>query len=148
MVVNQNIPDPTRGKRQDETTVQVTPQGVYKCAQCGYATTNLNRIKRHVRKDHRTIGDPTDSVLAELSRTLKDVANRHKVPACYAMPQDSMNSIAEKTIMQPFLIEERDAMQAGEESSSEKRFAPALVYLPVKSRINNALTASFTLSPA
>lgn len=148
MVVNQNIPDPTRSKRQDDTTVQVTPQGVYKCAQCGYATTNLNRIKRHVRKDHKTIGDPTDSVLAELSRTLKDVANRHKVPACYAMPQDSMNSIAEKTIMQPFLIEERDAMQAGEESGSEKRFAPALVYLPVKSRINNALTASFTLSPA
>lgn len=148
MVVNQNIPDPTRSKRQDDTTVQVTPQGVYKCAQCGYATTNLNRIKRHVRKDHKTIGDPTDSVLAELSRTLKDVANKHKVPACYAMPQDSMNSIAEKTIMQPFLIEERDAMQAGEESGSEKRFAPALVYLPVKSRINNALTASFTLSPA
>lgn len=147
VVVNQNIPDPARNKRQDETAVQVTPQGVYKCAQCGYATTNLNRIKRHVRKDHKTIGDPTDSVLAELSRTLKDVANRHKVPACYAMPQD-MNSNPEKTIMQPFLIEERDTMQAGEESSSEKRFAPALVYLPVKSRINNALTASFTLSPA
>lgn len=147
VTTNQNIPEPMRNKQQDETAVQVTPHGVYKCAQCGYATTNLNRIKKHVRKDHKTISDPTDSVLAELSRTLKDVANKHKVPACYATPQD-MNSNPDKTIMQPFLIEEQDTMQAGEESSSEKRFAPALVYLPVKSRINNALTASFTLSPA
>ncbi|CAK9819273.1 hypothetical protein ANTPLA_LOCUS10165 [Anthophora plagiata] len=148
VTANQNIPEPMRNQRQDDNTaVQVTPQGVYKCAQCGYATTNLNRIKKHVRKDHKSIGDPTDSVIAELSRTLKDVANRQKVPACYAMPQD-MNSNPDKTIMQPFLIEEQDTMQVGEESSSEKRFAPALVYLPVKSRINNALTASFTLSPA
>ncbi|XP_012138223.2 uncharacterized protein LOC105662179 [Megachile rotundata] len=147
VTANKSVPEPIRNQRQDDTTVQVTPQGVYKCAQCCYATTNLNRIKKHVRKDHRTIGDPTDSVIAELGRTLKDVANRHKVPACYAMPQD-MNSNPDKTIMQPFLIEEQDAMQAGEESGSDKRFAPALVYLPVKSRINNPLTASFTLSPA
>ncbi|XP_031846328.1 uncharacterized protein LOC116432940 [Nomia melanderi] len=145
---NQTIPETVRNQRQEDTAVQVTPQGVYKCAQCGYATTNLNRIKKHVRKDHKAIGDPTDSVLAELSKTLKDVANRHKMPACYAMPQD-MNSNPDKTIMQPFLIEEQEIMQAGEESStSEKRFAPSLVYLPVKSRISNAVTASFTLSPA
>ncbi|XP_076237214.1 uncharacterized protein LOC143180986 [Calliopsis andreniformis] len=144
---NQTVPESIRSQRQDDTAVQVTPQGVYKCAQCGYATTNLNRIKKHVRKDHKAIGDPTDSVIAELSKTLKDVANRHKMPACYAMPQD-MNSNPDKTIMQPFLIEEQDMLQVGEESSSEKRFASALVYLPVKSRISNALTASFTLSPA
>ncbi|XP_033338252.2 uncharacterized protein LOC117227262 [Megalopta genalis] len=143
----QTIPESIRNQRQEDTAVQVTPQGVYKCAQCGYATTNLNRIKKHVRKDHKAIGDPTDSVLAELSRTLKDVANRHKMPACYAMPQD-MNSNPDKTIMQPFLIEEQEITQSGDESGSEKRFAPALVYLPVKSRISNALTASFTLSPA
>ncbi|XP_076620385.1 uncharacterized protein LOC143341382 [Colletes latitarsis] len=134
-------------QRQDDTAVQVTSQGVYKCAQCGYATTNLNRIKKHVRKDHKTIGDPTDTVIAELSKTLREVANRHKTPACYAMPQDT-NSNPDKTIMQPFLLEEQNTMQAGEESNSEKRFVPALVYLPVKSRIGNALTASFTLSPA
>lgn len=147
LTANQTMPESIRNQRQDDTAVQVTPQGVYKCAQCGYATTNLNRIKKHVRKDHKSIGDPTDSVIAELSKTLKDVANKHKLPACYAMPQD-INSKPDKTIMQPFLIEEQDMLQAGEESSSEKRFASALVYLPVKSRINNALTASFTLSPA
>lgn len=136
-----------RKQRQNDTAVQVTAQGAYKCAQCDYATTNLNRIKKHVRKDHKTFGDPTESVIAELSKTLKDVANKQKMPACYAMPQD-MNSNPDKTIMQPFLIEEQDLMQAGAESGSTKRFAPALVYLPVKSRINNALTASFTLTPA
>lgn len=140
-----NVPEPARNQRQDDTAVQVTPQGVYKCAQCGYATTNLNRIKKHVRKDHKAIGDPTESVIAELSRTLKDVANKQKMPVCYAMPQDPN---PDKTIMQPFLIEEQDLMQVGAESSSAKRFAPALVYLPVKSRISSALTASFTLSPA
>ncbi|XP_036146911.1 uncharacterized protein LOC105839363 [Monomorium pharaonis] len=146
--IDRNVPEAARNQRQDDTAVQVTPQGVYKCAQCGYATTNLNRIKKHVRKDHKTIGDPTESVIAELSKTLKDVANKQKMPACYAMPQD-MNSNPDKTIMQPFLIEEQDhQMQAGAESSSAKRFAPALVYLPVKSRINNVLTASFTLTPA
>ncbi|XP_076640731.1 uncharacterized protein LOC143352289 [Halictus rubicundus] len=151
VTANQTIPESVRGQRQEDTStaaVQVTPQGVYKCAQCGYATTNLNRIKKHVRKDHKTIGDPTDSVLAELSRTLKDVANRHKMPACYAMPQD-MNSNPDKTIMQPFLIEEQEIARTGEESGTvEKRFAQALVYLPVKSRIGNTVTASFTLSPA
>jgi len=144
---DRGVPDIARNQRQDENAVQVTPQGVYKCAQCGYATTNLNRIKKHVRKDHKAIGDPTESVIAELSKTLRDVANKQKMPACYAMPQD-MNSNPDKTIMQPFLIEEQDLMQVGAESSSAKRFAPALVYLPVKSRIGNALTASFTLTPA
>ncbi|XP_011158715.1 uncharacterized protein LOC105195149 [Solenopsis invicta] len=144
---DRNVIEPAKNQRQDDTAVQVTPQGVYKCAQCGYATTNLNRIKKHVRKDHKTIGDPTESVIAELSKTLKDVANKQKMPACYAMPQD-MNSNPDKTIMQPFLIEEQDLMQMGAESSSAKRFAPALVYLPVKSRISNVLTASFTLTPA
>jgi len=144
---DRNVPESARNQRQDETAVKVTPQGVYKCAQCGYATTNLNRIKKHVRKDHKAIGDPTESVIAELSKTLKDVANKQKMPACYAMPQD-MNSNPDKTIMQPFLIEEQDPMQMGAESSSVKRFAPALVYLPVKSRISSTLTASFTLTPA
>ncbi|KMQ87197.1 zinc finger protein 516 [Lasius niger] len=143
--IDRNISEPAKNQRQNETAVQVTAHGAYKCAQCGYATTNLNRIKKHVRKDHKMIGDPTESVIAELSKTLKDVANKQKVPACYAMPQD-MNSNPDKTIMQPFLIEEQDLMQT--ESSSAKRFAPALVYLPVKSRISNALTASFTLTPA
>lgn len=142
-----SICETTRNQRQDETAVQVTPQGAYKCAQCGYATTNLNRIKKHVRKDHKTIGDPIESVIAELSKTLKEVANKQKVPACYAMPQD-MNLHPDKTIMQPFLIEEQDLMEVGAESSSAKRFASALVYLPVKSRISNSLTASFTLTPA
>lgn len=143
--IDRNISEPAKNQRQNETAVQVTAHGAYKCAQCGYATTNLNRIKKHVRKDHKMIGDPTESVIAELSKTLKDVANKQKVPACYAMPQD-MNSDPDKTIMQPFLIEEQDLMQT--ESNSAKRFAPALVYLPVKSRISNALTASFTLTPA
>ncbi|XP_015600004.1 zinc finger protein 423 [Cephus cinctus] len=134
-------------QKSEEPAVQVTPQGAYKCAQCGYATANLNRIKKHIRKDHKTLGDPTDSVITELSKTLKDVANKHKVPASYAMPQD-MNSNPDRTVMQPFLIEECDLTTPGEESSSERRFAPALIYLPVKSRINGPLTASFTLSPA
>ena len=141
-------------QKQNDTAVEVTPQGVYKCAQCGYATVNLNRIKKHIRKDHKGFGEPTESVIAELSKILKEVANKHKVPASYAMPQD-MNSNPDKTIMQPFLIEEQQLSPSqdcgttgGEESGPVKRFTPALVYLPVRARINGSLTASFTLSPA
>lgn len=135
-------------QKADPATIEVTPQGAYKCAQCGFATSNLNRIKKHVKKDHKSIGDVTDSVIAELSRTLKEVANKHKVPASYAMPQD-LNSNPDKTIMQPFLIEEFNVgVQGIDDCSSIKRFSPALVYLPVKTRVNSVLTASFTLSPA
>ena len=137
----------SKSQKTEEPAVQVTAQGAYKCAQCGYATANLTRIKKHIRKDHKTLGDPTDSVIAELSKTLREVANKHKVPASYAMPQD-MNSNPDATVMQPFLIEERDVTRIGDDNNSEKRFVPALVYLPVRARVNNVLTMSFTLSPA
>ncbi|XP_012280158.1 uncharacterized protein LOC105699601 [Orussus abietinus] len=135
---------PGTARKPDDAAVRVTPQGAYKCAQCGFATANLNRIKKHVKKDHRSIGDPCESVIAELGKALKDVANKHKVPASYAVPQEA-GSPTERTIMQPFKIEECDAAPAGEEAG---RFAPALVYLPVRTRVTNVLTASFTLSPA
>ncbi|XP_034934155.1 uncharacterized protein [Chelonus insularis] len=134
-----------KNKRDEPAPVLVTPQTSYQCAQCGFATANLNRIKKHVKKDHKTMGDPTEYVIAELTRTLRDVANKHKVPASYAIPQDS-SSNPDATVMQPFIIEERDCF--GDESRLERKFAPVLVYLPVRTRINNVLTASFTLSPA
>lgn len=139
--------DNIKNQKDDNSTVEVTPQGAYKCAQCGFATANLNRIKKHVRKDHRSIGDPTECVIAELSKTLKDVASKQKLPASYAMPQD-MNSNPDTTVMQPFIIEEQDCGNIDDKNSMEKRFAPALVYLPVRTRVSSVLTASFTLSPA
>lgn len=142
-----SISDSIKNQKIEEPAVQVTAQGAFKCAQCGYATANVNRIRKHIRKDHKTLGDPTDSVIDELSKTLRDVANKNKLPASYAMPQD-MNSNPDATVMQPFIIEERDAGRIGEEPIAERRFAPALVYLPVKARVNSVLTASFTLSPA
>ncbi|KAK0087442.1 hypothetical protein PV325_000998 [Microctonus aethiopoides] len=139
--------DNNKNKRDEPAAVQVTPQGAYKCAQCSFATANLNRIKKHVKKDHKTLGDPTDCVIDELSKTLRDVANKHKVPASYAMPQD-MNSNPDATVMQPFIIEEQDCGVSGDEYGPERRFAPALVYLPVRTRVTSVLSASFTLSPA
>ncbi|XP_011502026.1 PREDICTED: uncharacterized protein LOC105365531 [Ceratosolen solmsi marchali] len=149
--------DTNKMKKQEENNaVQVMPQGAYKCAQCGFATANLNRIKKHIRKDHKSLGDPAETVLTELTKTLKDVANKHKVPASYAMPQD-INLTPDKTIMQPFIIEEIESPHNGggpvcnnkdSLNSASRRFAPALVFLPVKTRVNGALTMSFTLNPA
>ncbi|XP_011302776.1 uncharacterized protein [Fopius arisanus] len=137
----------SKNQKDESGVVHVTVQGAYKCAECGFATTNLHRIKSHVKKNHKARGDPTECVIAELSKTLRDVANKHKVPASYAMPQD-MNSNPDATIMQPFILEERNFAFGDESSSNDGRFAPALVYLPVRTRINSVLTASFTLSPA
>lgn len=141
--------DTNKMKKPEEiNAVQVMAQGAYKCAQCGFATANLNRIKKHVKKDHKSLGDATETALAELSKTLKDVANKHKVPASYAMPQDA-NLTPDKTIMQPFIIEELDSNGCSmNEDLQQRRFAPALVFLPVKTRVSNALTLSFTLNPA
>lgn len=146
--------DTNKMKKLEENTVQVMAQGAYKCAQCGFATANLNRIKKHVKKDHKSLGDATETALAELSKTLKDVANKHKVPASYAMPQDA-NLTPDKTIMQPFIIEElldnppsQNGCEGDDQQPSLRRFAPALVFLPVKTRLSSALTLSFTLNPA
>ncbi|XP_023245693.1 zinc finger protein 423 [Copidosoma floridanum] len=154
-------------KRPEESgVVQVMPQGTYKCSQCGYATANLNRIKKHVKRDHRSLGDPVETALAELTKTLKDVANKHKVPASYAVPQQESSLSPEKTIMQPFIIEELQLQPStrnnncGDNNNDSvvadnngelllgRTFAPALVFLPVKTRLSGALTTSFTLNPA
>lgn len=142
----QTGPDTNKVKRDEPAAVEVTPQGAYKCAQCGLCTANLHRIKKHIKKDHKTLCDPTDSVIDELSKTLRDVANKQKLPASYAMPQD-INSYPDTTVMQPFIIEEQET-GVNDDLGPERRFAPALVYLPVRARVSNVLTASFTLSPA
>ncbi|XP_023317515.1 uncharacterized protein LOC106659663 [Trichogramma pretiosum] len=160
--------------------VQVMPQGAYKCSQCGFASSNLNRIKKHVRKDHRCPGgaDPVEQALAELNKMLKDVANKHKVPVSYAVPQlppsqqqdnNGMNNSPEssKTVMQAFIVEEKPQQEKTQQQSNggsngcgdnneeddggnyrAKRFAPALVFLPVKARVSDSLTLTFSLSPA
>ena len=151
--------DTNKMKSPEENAVQVMPQGAYKCSQCGFATANLNRIKKHIKKDHKSLGDPAETALAELSKTLKDMANKHRFPASYAMPQDNSNSLSpDKTIMQPFIIEELDNPTSqnngnctdseASNGTSSKRFAPALVFLPVKTRVSGSLTISFTLNPA
>ncbi|XP_044014098.1 transcription factor stalky [Aphidius gifuensis] len=142
-----NTTTTTTTKDDNNCAVEVTPQGAYKCSQCGFATANLNRIKKHVKKDHRCIGDPTECVISELSKTLKDVANKQKLPASYAMPQD-INFNPDLTVMQPFIIEENDSSTCIDDTDNKKIFSSALVYLPVRTRVNSVLTASFTLSPA
>lgn len=142
-------------KQEENNPVQVMPPMTYKCTQCGFTTPNHNRIKKHVNKDHWSLGDPVETALAELSKTLKDVANKRKVPASYAIPQDA-NLSPDKAIMQGFIIEELDSPQNGgngcsnDEAASpaSRRFAPALIYLPVKTRVDGTLTLSFTLNPA
>ncbi|KAJ8676025.1 hypothetical protein QAD02_011811 [Eretmocerus hayati] len=137
--------------KKENNSVQVVPPGSFKCSQCGFVSANLTRMKKHMKKDHKCLGDPAETALAELSKTLKDVANKHKVPASYAMPQEANYSL-DKTVMQAFIIEELDNSQNGSNGDSlsptSGRFAPALVYLPVKTRVNGALTTSFTLNPA
>ncbi|XP_008554068.1 uncharacterized protein LOC103575866 [Microplitis demolitor] len=128
-------------------TILVTPQAAYKCAQCGLATANLNRIKKHVKKDHKSIGDPTDNVIAELTKTLRDVANKHKVPVSYAIPQDTNSNPDTATIMQPFIVKEKDCGFSSDDCRVEKKFSPVLIYLPVRTRVTDALTTSFTLVP-
>uniref|UniRef100_A0ABD2XMA7 C2H2-type domain-containing protein n=1 Tax=Trichogramma kaykai TaxID=54128 RepID=A0ABD2XMA7_9HYME len=181
---NQMIKQEESSGGGSNNVVQVMPQGAYKCSQCGFASSNLNRIKKHVRKDHRCPGgaDPVEQALAELNKMLKDVANKHKVPVSYAVPQlppsqqqdnNGINNSSEssKTVMQAFIVEEKPQQEKTQQQQQQqqsnggsngcgdneeddassyraKRFAPALVFLPVKARVSDSLTLTFSLSPA
>lgn len=79
---------------------------------------------------------------SETGSSLRDVAKRSQLPATYALPQvdESTSSNSNPSyVMQAFLLEE---------SGSERRFMPSLVFLPVLQKLSAPNTVTFTLTPA
>ncbi|XP_060537461.1 uncharacterized protein LOC132708848 [Cylas formicarius] len=93
---------------------------------------------------------PTKSSVTELplevSQSLKDVAKKVQLPTTYALPQQSPEVGQEDNatgssgyVMQAFLLED---------STSERRVFPSVVFLPMLQKQPAPLTVTFTLTPA
>lgn len=88
---------------------------------------------------------------SEIGQSLKDVAKRMQWPATYAIPQGGSqpeqdqeeSSFPSKSgpgyVMQAFLLEE---------STSERRVMPSVVFLPMLQKQPAPITVTFTLTPA
>ncbi|CAH1960730.1 unnamed protein product [Acanthoscelides obtectus] len=87
---------------------------------------------------------------SEIGQSLRDVAKRMQWPATYAIPQNQRDisqdqedpaSLPKKPgyVMQAFLLEE---------STSERRVMPSVVFLPMIQKQPAPITVTFTLTPA
>ncbi|PSN50946.1 hypothetical protein C0J52_08141 [Blattella germanica] len=143
--------------------IKVTAHGLYKCARCGFSSVHMVIVKKHIRKEHkaeccqmemrqepqredsfRKIKEPT---FDEVKDKLQEAARKCQVPASYAVPQNQGPS-PDQFIMQPFLLEEPDGTPSSEQLHLDRKFVPSLVFLPVKEKLSEPLTVSFTLTPA
>lgn len=82
----------------------------------------------------------------EVSQSLKEVAKKSQLPATYALPQhasetpqDENSSETPGYVMQAFLLED---------SASDRRVVPSVVFLPMLQKQPAPLTVTFTLTPA
>lgn len=77
------------------------------------------------------------------NNVLSEMANMSHRPAIYAIPQE-----IGPMQMQSFLVEEVLTKNNDSSDSSATRFVPAIIFLPVKDRIQSPVTVSFSLTPA
>ncbi|KAL1493258.1 hypothetical protein ABEB36_011345 [Hypothenemus hampei] len=82
----------------------------------------------------------------EVSQSLQNAAKKAQLPATYALPQSNSESAHEENsqempgyVMQAFLLED---------STSERRVVPSVVFLPMLQKQPAPLTVTFTLTPA
>jgi len=120
-------------------------------------------LKKHIRREHmvdksnfelRQEPEAVESLIElkeaatdEVKKKLQEAARKSQVPASYAVPQNQPPFL-DQFIMQPFLLEEPDGTPTSEQVQLDRKFVPSLVFLPVKEKLSEPLTVSFTLTPA
>ncbi|PNF42003.1 hypothetical protein B7P43_G12996 [Cryptotermes secundus] len=157
-----SAPETVSSSSVEAVAISTTPQGLYKCTRCGFSSPYMIIVKKHIRKEHkaespnfemRKISEAGESLLElkeavtdEVKRKLQEAARKSQVPASYAVPQNQLPCL-DQFIMQPFLLEEPDGTPS-EQLQLHRKFVPSLVFLPVKEKLSEPLTVSFTLTPA
>ncbi|KAK9498183.1 hypothetical protein O3M35_004055 [Rhynocoris fuscipes] len=99
-----------------------------RCARCSFSTSQLESYTDHVSTVH---GEDCPPLVNVLKDALVQVSNSGLLPAAFSLP----TSYSQYT-MQPFLLEDPTAS-----------FISSLVYLPVRDRFSQPITASFRLTP-
>lgn len=158
-----SVPETISSSSVETISIKATPHGLYICTGCGFSSVHMVIVKKHIRKDHKsevtqfeTRHEPeaTESLLEfkdaatdEVKKKLQEAARTSQVPASYAVPQNQPPCL-DQFIMQPFLLEEPDGSRSSEQLQLDRKFVPSLVFLPVKEKLSEPLTVSFTLTPA
>ncbi|XP_069694511.1 uncharacterized protein [Periplaneta americana] len=158
-----NVPE-TSSSTTETIAIKVTPHGMYKCMRCGFSSVHMVIVKKHIRKEHKAESTQPDMrqepqalealseskevpATDEVKKKLQEAARKSQVPASYAVPQSQAPSL-DQFIMQPFLLEEPYGTPSSEKLQLDRKFVPSLVFLPVKEKLSEPLTVSFTLTPA
>jgi hypothetical protein len=147
----------------ETAAIKVTQHGLYKCTSCGFSSLHMVIVKKHIRKDHKSestqfelrqepetsesLLELKEATMDEVKKKLQEAARKSQVPASYAVPQ-SQPPCLDQFIMQPFLLEEPDGTRSSEQLQLDRKFVPSLVFLPVREKLSEPLTVSFTLTPA
>jgi len=153
----------TSSSSVEKVAIMLNSHGMYKCSRCGFSSVHMVIVKKHIRKEHKvestqfeTRQEPEaaesllelqEAVTDEVKKKLQEAARKSQVPASYAVPQ-SQPPCLDQFIMQPFLLEEPDGTPSSEQLQLDRKFVPSLVFLPVKEKLSEPLTVSFTLTPA
>jgi hypothetical protein len=157
-----NAPETISSSSLETIAISTTPQGTYKCTRCGFSSPHMVNVKKHIRNEHKVEStnfemrkgpEAVESLLElkaavtdEERKKLQEAARKSQVPASYAVPQNQLPCL-DQFIMQPFLLEEPDGTPS-EHLQLHRKFVPSLVFLPVKEKLSEPLTVSFTLTPA
>lgn len=120
---------------------QMEQSGEIQCGVCNQKFQQPEQLQHHVLSQHPFMpGFGGDDKKKDVGLSLKDVCKQSNLPATYALPQTSST----RYIMQAFLMDEPTEEST---SSSDRKFAPSIVFLPVLERVSAPVTVSFTLTP-
>lgn len=122
---------------------QVEPVGELQCGVCNQKFQQPELLQHHVLSQHPFVV-PFQDELGKSKKaegfSLKDVCKQSSLPATYALPQTPSST---RYVMQAFLMDEPTV----EDPTSDRKFAPSIVFLPVLERVSAPVTVSFTLTP-
>lgn len=159
-----SLPETIASSSLETTAIKITPQGLYECTRCGFSSVHMAILKKHIRREHmvdksnfelrqepeaaaESLLELKEAATDEVKKKLQEAARKSQVPASYAVPQNQPPFL-DQFIMQPFLLEEPDGTPTSEQVQLHRKFVPSLVFLPVKEKLSEPLTVSFTLTPA
>lgn len=127
------------GNENQTEAVKESPDIVEDPEDSGSSTDLSRKPMSKLKKSSRTNKPNKFELPSELSQTLKDVAKKCQLTATYAIPQTGEDASPPSYAMQAFLLDD---------TASERRFIPSLVFLPVLQKQSGPMNVTFTLTPA
>ncbi|XP_074641350.1 uncharacterized protein LOC141899096 [Tubulanus polymorphus] len=113
------------------------PSRKYQCQKCDYSSNLTKNLRNHMKIKHKDTHIENLPINGDANANTTEV-DENELPVSYATPCDLKTQSS--FIMQPFTLKD-DTM------GNMKQFVTAVVYLPVKQKINERVNVTFELSP-